>query len=31
VHWVTVESGDVEAATASIVTGFERYLEEMYG
>jgi multicomponent Na+:H+ antiporter subunit E len=31
VHWVTVESDDVDAATASIVAGFERYLEVMYG
>lgn len=31
IHWVTVESKDTEAATASIVAGFERYLEVMYG
>jgi multicomponent Na+:H+ antiporter subunit E len=31
VHWVTVESDDVETATATIVAGFERYLEVMYG
>lgn len=31
VHWVTVESEDVGAATAAIVTGFEQYLEVMYG
>lgn len=31
IHWVTVEDEDVEAATASIVSGFERYLEVMYG
>ncbi|MCP4125801.1 MAG: Na+/H+ antiporter subunit E [Gammaproteobacteria bacterium] len=31
VHWVTVESTDIDAATAKIVTGFERYLEVMYG
>ena len=31
VHWVTMESADVETATASIVSGFERYLEVMYG
>lgn len=31
IHWVTVESEDIEAATASIVSGFERYLEVMYG
>lgn len=31
IHWVTVESTDVEAATQSIVAGFEKYLEVMYG
>ncbi|MEO5327815.1 MAG: Na+/H+ antiporter subunit E [Magnetococcus sp. THC-1_WYH] len=31
VHWVTVESTDIEAATAHIVAGFEKYLEVMYG
>lgn len=31
VHWVTVESDDIDAATAEIVAGFERYLEVMYG
>jgi multicomponent Na+:H+ antiporter subunit E len=31
VHWVTVDSTDVEAATQQIVTGFESYLEVMYG
>lgn len=31
VHWVTAESADVEAATNSIVAGYERYLEVMYG
>ena len=31
VHWVDIESEDVEAATASIVSGFERYLEVIYG
>lgn len=31
IHWVTVTSSDVEVATASIVAGFERYLEVMYG
>ena len=31
VHCVTLESADVEAATAEIVAGFERYLEVMYG
>lgn len=31
IHWVTVESADIDDATASIVSGFERYLEVMYG
>jgi multicomponent Na+:H+ antiporter subunit E len=31
IHWVTVTSTDIEAATQSIVSGFERYLEVMYG
>lgn len=31
IHWVTVESADIDAATAEIVGGFERYLEVMYG
>jgi multicomponent Na+:H+ antiporter subunit E len=31
VHWVTMESADIETATDSIVAGFERYLEVMYG
>ncbi len=31
VHWVTVESTDIEAATAEIVAGFEQHLEVMYG
>lgn len=31
VHCVTVESTDIDAATAEIVAGFERYLEVMYG
>jgi multicomponent Na+:H+ antiporter subunit E len=31
IHWVTVESTDIEAATAAIVSGFEDYLEVMYG
>jgi multicomponent Na+:H+ antiporter subunit E len=31
IHWVTVESLDVEGATANIVSRFERYLEVMYG
>jgi multicomponent Na+:H+ antiporter subunit E len=31
VHWVTVESTDIEQATACIVAGFESYLEVMYG
>ncbi|MEW7977180.1 MAG: Na+/H+ antiporter subunit E [Candidatus Sedimenticola endophacoides] len=31
VHCVTLKPGDTEAATAAIATGFERYLEVMYG
>lgn len=31
VHWVRMESADVEAATVAIVSGFEAYLEVMYG
>jgi multicomponent Na+:H+ antiporter subunit E len=31
VHWVNVQSEDIEAATAEIVAGFERYLEVIYG
>jgi len=31
VHWVIMESDDIEAATKTIVSGFESYLEVMYG
>lgn len=31
IHWVTVDSPDIEQATQAIVAGFERYLEVMYG
>ena len=31
IHWVTVDSADVDGATAAIVSGFEDYLEVMYG
>lgn len=31
VHWVRVDADDIEGATTSIVAGFERYLEVMYG
>jgi multicomponent Na+:H+ antiporter subunit E len=31
IHWVSVQSPDIEAATAEIVAGFERYLEVIYG
>lgn len=31
VHWVRVESDDIEEATARIVAGFEHYLEVIYG
>jgi multicomponent Na+:H+ antiporter subunit E len=31
IHWVTMESPDMDIATTRIVAGFERYLEVMYG
>lgn len=31
IHWVTVEAEDVDEATRQIVTGFERYLEVIFG
>jgi len=31
IHWVTVETTNVEQATAEIVAGYESYLEVMYG
>lgn len=31
IHWVSVNSPDIDIATAGIVSGFERYLEVMYG
>jgi len=31
IHWVTVDTPDIEAATEAIVAGFERYLDVMYG
>jgi len=31
IHWVTVDSADIEVATTAIVSGFEEYLEVMYG
>ena len=31
IHWIDIKSGDVEAATAAIVTTFERHLEVMFG
>lgn len=31
IHWVTVDSPDIEAASQAIVAGFEEYLEVMYG
>jgi multicomponent Na+:H+ antiporter subunit E len=31
IHCVNVESADVEAATAAIAAGFEKYLEVIYG
>jgi len=31
IHWIDVESGDVEKATHEIVSTFEKYLEVMFG
>jgi multicomponent Na+:H+ antiporter subunit E len=31
IHWVHMESDDIEEATAHIVAGFEAYLEVIYG
>ncbi len=31
IHWIDIKSGDVDAATAAIVTNFERHLEVMFG
>jgi multicomponent Na+:H+ antiporter subunit E len=31
VHWVKIESTNIDGATEEIVAGFERYLEVMYG
>ena len=31
VHWVTMDANDMDGATEQIVSGFERYLEVMYG
>lgn len=31
VHWVRMETDDIEEATRQIVSGFESYLEVMYG
>lgn len=31
IHWVTVDSPKIEDATVAIVSGFESYLEPMYG
>lgn len=31
IHWVNIESEDIDAATDSIVAGFEKYLEVIYG
>ena len=31
IHWVNAEVTDIDAATAQIVAGFEKYLEVMYG
>jgi len=31
IHWVDVQSRNIEEATRAIVTGFERYLEVIFG
>lgn len=31
IHWVTVDTEDIDEATHEIVTGFERYLEVIFG
>jgi multisubunit Na+/H+ antiporter MnhE subunit len=31
IHWIDVQSDDIEVATNAIVRTFEKYLEEMYG
>jgi len=31
VHWITMDATDIDGATEEIVSGFERYLEVMYG
>lgn len=31
VHWISVDAEDLEAATDTIVAGFERYLEVIFG
>lgn len=31
IHWVNIESDDIDGATARIVAGFEQYLEVIYG
>ncbi len=31
IHWVTVDARDIDDATRQIVTGFERYLEVIFG
>lgn len=31
IHWIDVESTDIEAATQKIVSKFEKYLEVIYG
>jgi len=31
IHWVTVEETDIDEVTKQIVTGFEKYLEVIYG
>lgn len=31
IHWVTVETTDIDTVTKNIVAGFEKYLEVIYG
>jgi len=31
IHWVNIETDDIDGATQNIVAGFEKYLEVIYG
>ena len=31
IHWIDIQSDDIDAATRAIVTTFEKYLEVMFG